>query len=291
MRRLLVLLVTILKKIVPRKYHPRAGRVYRRISTLWQGMRRHIDRFLKIVELRLKALIYAGNKFACPCCGAHFRKFLPFKYKYKAFKRLQPNVRCPMCSSHNRHRLLCIYLKEKTNLFREKLKVLHVSPAEILRQKFEALSNIDYISADLNSPFVRLKTDITDIRLPDNEVDCIICYHVLEHINDDEKAMRELFRVLKPGGWAILQVPVDQNREKTFEDASVALPEERERLFWYWDHVRLYGRDYADRLKHAGFEVKLDEYAKSLQNDVIRKYGLPKSEIIYYCTKPMCKTE
>ena len=128
--------------------------------------------------------------------------------------------------------------------------------------------------------------DITNIILPDNQFDCIICYHVLEHISDDEKAMRELFRVLKPGGWAILQSPIDYMRDKTFEDSSVVLPRERERVFGQNDHVRIYGLDYKDRLERAGFIVKCYNYVSELEDDAIKKYGLSKYENIYFCIKP-----
>lgn len=130
-----------------------------------------------------------------------------------------------------------------------------------------------------------VKMDVTNIAMPDNQFDCIICYHVLEHIPDDEKAMTELFRVLKPGGWAILQSPVDHNRDKTYEDPSIVSPDERERAFGIKDHVRLYGRDYKDRLERAGFTVKLDCYVTELRDDKIKRYGLMKDEIIYLCTK------
>ncbi|MEG3066539.1 methyltransferase domain-containing protein [Acetomicrobium sp.] len=117
-----------------------------------------------------------------------------------------------------------------------------------------------------------------------NQFDCIICYHVLEHIPDDQMAMKEIFRVLKPGGWAILQVPI--LRDKTFEDPSVITPEDRERVFGQRDHVRIYGLDYKDRLEQAGFSVKVDDYVKQLSSDVIERYGLMKDENIYFCSKP-----
>jgi SAM-dependent methyltransferase len=97
--------------------------------------------------------------------------------------------------------------------------------------------------------------------------------------------MRELFRILKPGGWGIIQSPIDPNREQTFEDPTIVLPEERERAFGQNDHVRIYGRDYKDRLAQAGFTVTVDSYAKDLGSDVLKKYGL-KPKDIYFCTKP-----
>jgi len=225
-------------------------------------------------------LWYRGNRFICPCCGGHFRKFLPSGIKPR------PNAQCPRCGSLERHRLLWIYLKERTNFFKDNLKVLDIAPMKFFQEKCKTLPNIDYISADISSPIAMIQMDITNINLPDEQFDCIICYHVLEHIPDDEKAMRELFRVLKQGGFAILQFPVDYNREKTFEDPNIVLPEERERVFGQNDHVRIYGKDYKDRLERAGFTVKPDNYAKELGDNTIKKYGLIKDEIIYFCIKP-----
>jgi len=148
------------------------------------------------------------------------------------------------------------------------------------------LTNIDYISADISSPLAMLRMDITNISLADNLFDCIICYHVLEHILDDQRAMRELFRVLKPGAWAILQSPVDNNRDKTFEDQTIISPDEREHAFCQHDHVRIYGRDYKDRLEKAGFVVNVDNYVEKLGERAIKKFGLMRDENIYFCTKP-----
>jgi len=122
-----------------------------------------------------------------------------------------------------------------------------------------------------------VKIDITNNNLPDSQFDCVLCCHVLEHIPDDEKAMRELFRILKPGGWAILQSPVGDNLDKTIEYPNTVSPE---------GHVRMYGKDYITRLERAGFLVKCDDFVKELSNDIIRKYGLVKDEIIYLCNKP-----
>lgn len=249
---------SILKKIIPESHQPQAQRIYFTLRSLW----------------------YLGQRFICPCCDGHFRKFLPFGVTPR------PNAQCPGCGSLERHRLLWKYLKDRTNFFEDNLKILDVAPTQFFQQKCKALPNLDYTSADLSSPLAMVKMDIANIDLPSNQFDCIICFHVLEHIPDDEKAMRELFRVLKSGGWAILQSPVDDNREKTFEDPNIVSPDERERVFGQKDHVRIYGRDYKERLVRAGFIVKLDDYVGGLGNDAIRKYGLMQDEIIYLCIKP-----
>jgi SAM-dependent methyltransferase len=177
-------------------------------------------------------------------------------------------------------------LRGKTNFFKDNLKVLDIAPTQFFQEICKSLSNIDYLSADIFSPLAMIKMDITTIPLPDNHFNCIICYHVLEHVLDDQKAMRELCRVLKPGGWAILQSPVDHNRDKTFEDPTIVSPDERERVFGQNDHVRIYGRDYNDRLEKAGFLVKVDNYVEELGEAAIKKFALLRDEKIYFCTKP-----
>lgn len=248
----------IFKKAIPQKYRSWAQQVHSVFKSLW----------------------YFGYKFSCPLCGGHFRKFLSAGVKPRL------NARCPRCGSLERHRLLYLYLKNKTNFFKDNLDVLDVAPLASFQKMSKKLSNLNYNSVDISSSIAMTKMDITDISLPDDQFDCIICYHVLEHIVDDEKAMKELFRVLKPHGWAILQSPVDFSRDKTFEDLNITSFKERERFFEQKDHVRIYGRDYKDKLEKAGFVVKLDNYINELKPDIFQKYGLMKDEIIYFCIKP-----
>jgi len=246
----------LLKHIIPKPLHPLAKRVYTKLKRLW----------------------YFGFKFTCPCCGGHFRKFLPYGVQPR------PNALCPKCGSLERHRLLWLYLKNRTNFFQKRLKVLDIAPMPFFKEKCEALPNIDYISADIVSPLATVRMDVQEIPFPDDQFDCIICYHVLEHLLDDQKAMGELYRVLKPGGWAIIQSPIDINREKTYEDPSLP-PEERGRIFGGREHIRIYGRDYKDRLEKAGFIVKVEPYARELGDSMIKKYNLIKTEDIYLCLK------
>lgn len=243
------------KALIPKKYKPGASQIYFN-------------------------LLYMGNRFICPCCNGHFRKFLPAGVKPR------PNALCPRCGSLERHRLLWLYLRDRTNLFSNNIiKVLHFAPEHILQDLLSSLPNLDYISADLDSHLAMVKMDITNILYEDNSFDVILCSHVLEHVIDDQKAMKELFRVLKHGGWAILQSPIDIKRNKTFEDPGIVLPEDRERVFGQCDHVRIYGLDYKDRLEKAGFTVKVDGYVRELGVNIIQKYGLMKDEDIYFCTK------
>ena len=215
----------------------------------------------------------------CPCCGGQFRTFLPYGV------RQRPNAMCPGCGSKERHRLLWLYFENRTNLFSQTLRVLHLVPEKSFQKTLASLPTLDCISADLQAGKAMVEMDITNILYETNSFDVILCSHVLEHVVDDRKAMRELFRVLKPGGWEVLHVPIDLEREKTFEDPSIVLPEDRERIFCHWDHVRIYGRDYNDRLEEAGFTLNVHNYARELGADMIKKYGLRKHAGIYFCTK------
>jgi len=224
-----------------------------------------------------------GFAVYCPCCGSHFRKFVPTGVQAR------PNARCPRCNSVERHRLLWLYLQNRTGFFSDGLKVLHVAPEPFFQKTFKAMPNLDYTSADIESPLAMVKMDIMDIPYEDGLFDVILCYHVLEHVADDRRAMREFLRVLKPGGWAILQVPMDHTREETFEDPTVTSPEERERVFGQSDHVRVYGRDYKERLEEAGWRVTVDGYVRELEPAMIKKYGLATDQDIYLCSKPPCR--
>jgi SAM-dependent methyltransferase len=163
---------------------------------------------------------------------------------------------------------------------------LHVAPEKCIATRLKACDNIDYLSADIALSAAMVQMDITDIRLPAESFDVIYASHVLEHIPDDRKAMRELHRVLRPGGWAVLQVPVW--RPTTTEDPTVTDPKERERLFGQSDHVRMYGHDgeYERRLQEAGFDLTVVPFVKELGPETARRYRLSAWEDIYFCARP-----
>ncbi len=163
--------------------------------------------------------------------------------------------------------------------------MLEFAPTEVLAKKYQSSGNIDYTSADIEPGRAMVQMSITDIKYPDESFDCLIAFHVMEHIPDDAKAMSELYRVLKKGGWAILQVPLDINLEKTYEDPSITDPAEREKAYGQNDHVRQYGLDYKDKLVAAGFTVTVDDYVKSFSPEEIEKFGLDQQERIYFCQK------
>lgn len=238
---------------------------------------------------------YFGWMYKCPICRSHLRILLPFGQKFPVLIQnriiggsFRPNARCPVCRSLDRERLVYLYLLNKTKIFQEHLKLLHLAPEKNLSTILKNHSNIDYLTADLNSNKVMVKMDITQIDYPDNSFDAVICNHVLEHVIDDKKAIRELFRVLRPGGWGILQVPISLNLNKTYEDVSVTSPSEREKIFGQSDHVRMYAIDYLDRLRESGFEVSPFKWwiqGKEFGNPD-NKYALLQHEIIIFVNKP-----
>jgi hypothetical protein len=231
---------------------------------------------------RLRGIVERLRHFGlaryCPCCKAHIHRFTSF------WLDPNPEAQCPVCGSMQRHRLIWLYVIRRTNLFDGlRKKMLHVAPEPQLTRLFQRADYIDYLSADVSAPNAMVKMDITEIQYSDNSFDVIYCSHVLEHVPDDNKAMREFYRVLKPGGWAILQVPI--TAETTFEDATVNNDEQRERLFGQHDHVRRYGPDYKDRLMDAGFSVAVDDFVRGLKDRATTRFGLMRSEDVYFCRK------
>ena len=228
----------------------------------------------------LFAFLLKGNKYTDPIDNKSFKTFLPYGYG-----KQRENVLSPSTLSLERHRLLWLYLKNETHFFTSKIKLLHFAPEQAFYNRFKKLKNIDYTTTDIESPLADVKADICDLPFKDNEFDFILCNHVLEHIKDDTKAMQELFRVLKPGGIGIFQIPQDLNRDVTFEDDTIVDSKERAKIFGQYDHVRVYGRDYFDMLRNVGFKVKEENYTLNLSEEEIKKYALAKGEIIPVCTK------
>ena len=221
-----------------------------------------------------------GSKYTDPIDESSFRKFLPYGYGNQ-----RENVLSPSTLSLERHRLLWLYLKKETDFFSKPLKVLHFAPEQAFYKRFRNLSNLDYTTTDLNSPLADVKADICDLPFENESFDFILCNHVLEHIPDDTKAMQELYRILKPGGTAILQIPQELDRVKTFQDDSITDPKERAKIFGQYDHVRVYGRDYFDKLRSIGFKVDEVDYTSELNKAEIDQYRLANGEIIPVCRK------
>lgn len=226
------------------------------------------------------AFALKGNRFTDPIDGKSFKTFLPYGYGNQ-----RNNVLSPSTLSLERHRLLWLYLKNETDFFSRDLKVLHFAPEQAFYNQFKKQKNLNYTTTDLESPLADVKADICNLPFENDAYDIILCNHVLEHIPDDTKAMKELYRVLKPGGMAILQIPQDLSREKTFEDNSITDKAERAKIFGQYDHVRVYGRDYFDKLRSIGFKVDEVDYTTKLSKEEVEKYCLAKGEIIPVCYK------
>jgi predicted SAM-dependent methyltransferase len=237
---------------------------------------------LSYVARPILALLLKGNKFTDPIDGKSFSMFLPYGYGNQ-----RNNVLSPSTLSLERHRLLWLFLQNETDFFTSvtKKKVLHFAPEQAFYKLFRNQKNIDYTTTDLLSPLADVKADICHLPFQDNFYDIILCNHVLEHIPDDTKAMQELYRVLKPGGMAILQIPQDVLRATTFSDDSIVDQKERSKIFGQYDHVRIYGRDYFDKLRSIGFQVIEENYTAKISSDLVEKYCLAKGEIIPVCYK------
>ncbi len=225
---------------------------------------------------------YRGDRYKDPIDGKSFKCFLPYGYG-----KMRQNVLSPSTLSLERHRLLWLYLQKETTLFEHPpTQLLHFAPEQCFYDRFRESDAIQYTTTDLNSPLADVKADICDLPFEDNKFDMVLCNHVLEHIPNDQKAMQELYRVLKPGGMAILQIPLENNREVTFEDDTITDRKERARIFGQYDHVRVYGMDYFERLAEVGFEVQAVDYTNKLSAHEVDLYRLASGELIPVVTKP-----
>ncbi len=264
-----------IKKIIPFK-------IGKKIRGIWQ---------------RTQAVYYYGNKYECPFCGNTFRKMLPGGYDLPVIKEKQiigagrrANCICPRCYSTDRDRLIYLYLKNSSSIFTNQLDVIHIAPSGSLVALFSSLKNINYQSGvKYHEGFYYSKDitliDITKLSFKDQSFDVIFCNHVLEHIHDDRKAMSELYRILRPGGWAILQVPISNILDKTYEDPNITGSKEREVYFGQFDHVRIYGKDYTNRLEESGFKIQEVKPAIEWKENNIDKYAINKEEVLFIASK------
>jgi predicted SAM-dependent methyltransferase len=235
---------------------------------------------LSYVARPILAFILKGNTFTDPIDGQSFKAFLPYGYG-----KQRTNVLSPSTLSLERHRLLWLYLKNETLFFSDEIKLLHFAPEQAFYKRFKKQTNLQYTTTDLESPLADVKADICQLPFADNQYDVILCNHVLEHIPNDTKAMQELYRVLKPGGMAILQIPQDLSRAVTYSDDTITDREQRAQIFGQYDHVRIYGRDYFDKLRSVGFRVDEVDYTNALSQAEVTKYCLAPGEIIPVCYK------
>ncbi len=227
-----------------------------------------------------------GNEVHCPCCEGSFIAFLPFGVD----GRKRAHALCPACGSLERHRLMWLFIQERTPLLKQRQRLLHVAPEPFYFGRLSKDPLVDYVAGDkfapgYSYPAGTIDLDVTSIAFPDNSFDAVICSHVLEHVPDDALGMRELLRVLRPGGWAIIDVPMNKDLAHTDEDITITDPKERERRFGQHDHFRLYGLDLRDRLAQAGFEVDVVAFANGFSTQDRFRMGLSGREV-YHCRKP-----
>lgn len=225
----------------------------------------------------LMGLLYTGRGRICPICGCRRRKFLPYGYVTS-----REDALCPRCLALERHRMTWLWLERHTELFECRPRLLHIAPEVSLMRHFKRLyrGTDDYITADLESPLADVHFDVQHIPMAERSVDVVICNHLLEHVEDDRRALGELYRILRAGGWGIMLVPEDRGRATTFEDDTITDPEERTRLFGQYDHRRVYGRDYDERLRAAGFEVERIPFAETLTPEERRLYAVGEDDLV-----------
>ncbi len=223
-------------------------------------------------------LRHRGDAVECPCCG---RRWAAFAADWN-----RPSAVCPGCGAHERHRALWLYMRDRLQVGHERIEMLHFAPEHAISRNLSALERVERVTADLDGTGVDVAEDIERLSFADESFDAILCSHVLEHVADDRAAMAELRRALRPGGWALVMVPLDGGAARTYEDETITSPAERERAFWQHDHVRLYAPDIADRLRAAGLEVEAVRIAGSLPADAVTRHGLLPDETVFHCVRP-----
>lgn len=250
----------------------------RALLRLMPGRRRH-----ELLGV-MRSTLCRGDRVECPCCEGTFSRFLSHRGRSEA--------KCPRCGSLERHRALWLYLASETDLFHGDGALLHIAPEYAFLRRLSRQRGLRYVTGDFDSPLADHQLDVMDLPFESASFDSLICNHVLEHVEDDRRALAEIHRVLRPGGWAVLMCPVDRRLGATIEDPAVVAPRDRHRLFGQSDHVRLYGRDYQDRLAEAGFAVRTDAYLDRFDERTIARRGLRREEDeafgdeeIYFCAK------
>lgn len=268
----------------------------KKVVPFWLGKK------LRGAYQKILGQVYKGSSYYCPYCQHSFKKMLPDGFDLPIITDKQiigagrrDNCTCPRCFSKDRDRLIFLYLKNKTDLFEGHYKLLHIAPEAWMKELFQRIPNLHYTSGvkeaeNMGYYYDRMtrEMDITDLEMKNNLYDVIICNHVLEHVTDDILAMEELYRVLKPGGWAILQVPISPIMEESYEDYDIISDVSREKYFGQFDHVRIYGQDYFTRLRSVGFKVERHHPIKDNWNiPEIEKFALNPEEELIVANKPL----
>lgn len=235
-------------------------------------------RVQRALRRRVDMFRHRGTTVLCPVCGGRWDRF---KNDWN-----RPAALCWSCGSHERHRVQWLIFEQRSELLRSARAMLHFAPEYCLRKRLQdaaARDGFRYVTGDLNPTGVDLRLDLLQLDLPDAAFDAVLCSHVLEHVDDDARAMAELRRITAPDGWCIVMVPLDVGRSETYEDPSITSPEERVRAFWQHDHVRLYAPDIENRLAAAGFRVEVIRPLEAFAPEVTRRCGLLPVDWIFVC--------
>jgi SAM-dependent methyltransferase len=226
-----------------------------------------------------------GNARYCPVCDRTSGAFEPFG------EPPREDAACPRCGSLERHRMIWFFLRRHADFVAsrrrpdaQRLRLLHFAPEPCLEGLFRSVPRLDYVTADLDARGVMVHMDITRIPYPEGSFDSVLCSHVIEHVPDDRRALAELYRVLRPGGWAIVMVPLRDG--PTVEDPTIADPAERLRRFGQADHVRVCGHDYVDRVVAAGFDVRTLTSLDLTDEQGCTRMGFRKDHVFYYAARP-----
>jgi len=241
----------------------------------------NFKRMLTKVLTPVKALWHFSGAYYDPVCQNRVREFRSHGRAARA------NARCPLCGSLERHRQVWLVMKAHTSVFDTRpTRLLHFAPEPAVSKALRNLKGVNYLSVDLAPDRAMEQADITQLQFNADHFDLIYCSHVLEHVPDDRQAMRELFRVLAPGGIAIVQVP--EKGATTYEDPNIDTPEGRADAFGQWDHVRWYGSDIAGRLSAAGFSVERVDSMELVAKQEHERLGLIADQYsthVYLCRK------
>lgn len=242
------------------------------------GTVKRLKPLLRAIRNVVYRILYRGTGRWCPVCERSARRFAPFGIVRRT------EAMCIHCGALERHRLIWLFFGARPALLGRQMRFLHVAPEPCLEPRLRARLGTGYVTGDLHDPRTDVRLDIMHIEYPEATFDVVYCSHVLEHVPDDRRAMREFHRVLTPGGSAIILVPVTVDR--TIEDPSETDPKERLRRFGQDDHVRRYGPDIVERLKAARFAVEVVRSSDLVSEVDQTRMGLQDSGEIYFCTKP-----
>jgi SAM-dependent methyltransferase len=237
-----------------------------------------LNKFEKQIR-SLFAFCYKGSGVTCPICERDFKRFIPLNPDKE-----HTNHICPRCGSAQRQRLLWLYLTAECRILSDSIYFLHFSPRPCLVNKLKTVPGLTYITSDPHEKSMDRQFDLTNVKDESEIFDLIVCYHILEHIPDDRKAMQEVYRLLKPAGIALFQVPYWE--DDTYEDPDIQTPDDRRKAFGQQDHVRVYGfQDFINRLSQTGFQVIPVKYGEKLGTQTCNKYVLDEKEVIFSCRK------